>query len=122
VHYECPLLCQMTGTFIPRYFLCIILSLFTLCQCVTWNERILYRYAICHMPQMSTRNLPGGEKGDCCGRPRTSLPSFTLLSKKCGNFKMSQPCGPPWPVAGIALPVPLLCMYCLHIFFLNPTT
>jgi hypothetical protein len=56
------------------------------------------------LTEMSTRNIPGG-KGRPAHKADNLPPSVSRLSRKCDNFDVSKPYGPPWPVTGIALPV-----------------
>jgi hypothetical protein len=53
--------------------------------------------------EMSTRNLPGSK-----GRSAHKADNLTAICKltvwKMWNPQISQPCGPSWPVTGIALP------------------
>jgi hypothetical protein len=52
---------------------------------------------------MSTRNFPGGVKSGRHIRLTALLPSMSWLSRWCGSFDLSHPCGLLWPVTGTAL-------------------
>jgi hypothetical protein len=54
------------------------------------------------LTEISTRHLPW-DKGQPA-RKADNLTAICLLSGKCGSLDVSQPCGPPRPVTGIALP------------------
>jgi hypothetical protein len=56
------------------------------------------------LTKMSTRNFPGGQRGDRRVKLTTFPPSVSQLSRRCGILDTSHTYGPSRPVTWTALP------------------